>query len=270
MEITRDHYLSEADREFTTNKTSGDYIKLDTIVMHYTAGRDARSSADTLCDPDIKASAHLVLGRDGKIYQLAPFTVSTWHAGTSSYAGRNGLNQYSIGIEMDNAGELSRSGSIYRSWFGAQYAEEEVVYAVHRNQSMPKYWHRYSEKQIELAEKICRLLVKKYNIEYILGHEEIAPTRKIDPGPAFPLNKLRSTILETDRASNDSDEFPARGKVTASSLNIRADASGAAEKMARPLKQNAEVTVLERKNNWYRVKTEIEGWVYAEYIDLVS
>lgn len=269
MNILNDHYLKEAARKYTTEKTSGEYISLDTIVLHYTAGRNARSSAITLCDPDVRASAHLIIGREGELFQLAPFNIRTWHAGTSSYLDRTGLNQYSIGIEIDNAGELKRSGLTYRSWFGAKYDEEDVIYATHRNQTVAKYWHRYTEKQIDLVDQICRLLVKKYEIKYILGHEEIAPTRKIDPGPAFPLDKIRDSILGPGRESDDKDDFPAQGIVTASKLNIRADSSGAGEKIAKPLPRNSRVTVLENKDNWYRVKPEIEGWVSASYIDLV-
>jgi N-acetylmuramoyl-L-alanine amidase len=270
MNITDDHYLEDADREFTTTKTSGDFTNLDTIVLHYTAGRSARSSAITLCDPEVKASAHLIIGREGELFQLAPFNIRTWHAGKSSYLDRSGLNKYSIGIEIDNAGELERSGISYYSWFGKKYGENEVIHATDRNQNSPKYWHLYKEEQIDVTEQICRALVKKYEIKYILGHEEIAPTRKIDPGPAFPLDHLRESILATDRDSDDADDFPAHGIVTARKLNIRADSSGAGEKIAKPLPKNSEVTVMEERNNWYRVRTQIEGWVSADYIDLIS
>ena len=80
----------------------------DTIIIHYTAGRDAESSAKYLCKDNVKASAHLVIGRDGKIIQLVPFDTITWHAGTSEYGSKKGLNKYSIGIELDNAGILKK------------------------------------------------------------------------------------------------------------------------------------------------------------------
>ena len=91
--------------------TKGEDIsaKLDTVIIHYTAGTSAKGSAAWLCNPQAGASAHLVIGREGEIYQLIPFTTKAWHAGVSQYQGRKGFNNYSIGIELDNAGPLKRS-----------------------------------------------------------------------------------------------------------------------------------------------------------------
>ena len=69
----------------------------DTIVMHYTGGGDARSSALYLADPATKASAHVVVARDGQIFQLVPFDKRAWHAGASALAGREHVNAFSIG-----------------------------------------------------------------------------------------------------------------------------------------------------------------------------
>ena len=77
------------------------------IILHYTAGVSAQSSPRYLARPDVKASAHLVIGRLGKIIQLVSFDVEAWHAGQSSYAGRTCLNRFSIGIELDNLGRLA-------------------------------------------------------------------------------------------------------------------------------------------------------------------
>ena len=177
----------------------------DSIIIHYTAGRSRESSVRSLTTPSSKASAHIVLGRDEKITQLIPFNTIGWHAGQSSYEGRVGFNQYSIGIEIDNPGLLTRAGDKYLAWFGKDYPESEVIKAIHRNESVARYWHRYTEWQIEACQQICELLIEKYNIKTILGHEEISPKRKIDPGPAFPLDKFREKIFETDR-SEDTEE----------------------------------------------------------------
>ena len=72
----------------------------DTIVIHYTAGKNGISSAHYLAKDNVKASAHLVLDRSGKIIQLVPFNTISWHAGKSSYAERSGFNNFSIGIEI--------------------------------------------------------------------------------------------------------------------------------------------------------------------------
>ncbi len=102
------------------------------LVFHFTGGRSAASSVEWLCDPRAGASAHLVIGRDGTITQLAPFNVVTWHAGTSHWEGLTGLNSHSIGIEMDNAGRLTKVGTTYRAWFQSEYGEDVVVQAKHK------------------------------------------------------------------------------------------------------------------------------------------
>ena len=105
------------------------------------------------------------------------------------------------------------------------YKEDEVIKAVHRNQTVARYWHAYTDKQIAVVEEICRVLVEAYPIKDILGHEEISPNRKIDPGPAFPLDKLRRLILDPDRSQDEGelDDFPVDGAVTASKLTGNAE-----------------------------------------------
>lgn len=240
----------------------------DTIIIHYTVGSTANSSAEYLARDDVKASAHLVIGRDGTIYQLVPFNIIAWHAGDSSYGNRTGFNKYSIGIELDNAGPLTKTGNSFISTFGKAYPESEAILAKHRNETTERYWHTFTEIQIQTCIDICNALISKYNIQYILGHEEICPGRKTDPGPAFPLDKLRDDLLNDVR--KDSDVPPTHGSVAASSLNIRQSPSTSAPLSANPLPKNAAVTILEEKDGWFRVRTEIEGWVKKEYIQTIK
>lgn len=239
----------------------------DTVVIHYTAGGSADSSAKYLAQNDIKASAHLVIGREGEIFQLVPFDTVSWHAGRSSYGGRNGLNKYSIGIELDNAGVLERVGSEYKSWFGRRYQPNDVVEAVHRNDSKPRFWHTYTQAQLEACRQVCSLLIEKYKINLILGHEEIAPLRKQDPGPAFPLDRFRDSLLLQNR-SDDEIALNKDGKVVVDFLNIRANAGVENKKVALPLTRNKKVKVLEEKNGWFKVETTITGWVGKGFIEV--
>jgi len=236
----------------------------DTIIIHFTVGSTAKSSAEWLARDDVKASAHLVIGRDGKIFQLVPFNTVAWHAGESSYGNRTGFNKYSIGIELDNAGALTKTGNSYISSFGKVYPESEAVLAKHRNEEVERYWHTFTEIQIQTCTDICIALIAKYGIKTILGHEEICPGRKTDPGPAFPLDKLRNDLLKDTR--QDSDPIPTHGQVAASLLNIRQNPSASAPLQANPLPQNASVTILDEKDGWYKVRTEIEGWVKKDFI----
>ncbi len=240
----------------------------DSIIIHYTAGRDAISSAEYLCKDDVKASAHLVIGRKGEIYQLVGFNTVAWHAGESQYGGRTGFNKYSIGIELDNAGQLKQAGTEFVSWFGQKYQQNEAVYATHRNEQQPSWWQTYTPEQIEACRQVCDRLIKEYNIKMILGHEEIAPGRKQDPGPAFPLDKLRTMLL----SQNQSDDIPKQGAegavVNSDLLNIRESPSIEAKKVAQPLKNGTEVKILGETNGWYQVETKITGWVNKAFIEI--
>lgn len=241
----------------------------DTIIIHYTAGSSAESSAKYLSKADVAASAHLVLGRKGEIFQLVPFNTVAWHAGRSSHEGRSGFNNFSIGIEIDNAGVLEKAGEEYKAWFGTNYPASEVIQAQHRNEDFLRYWQTFTEKQIETIEELCNCLIKKYpNISQILGHEEISVGRKKDPGPAFPLDTIRARIFQ-DRDSIESVYGNMPGFVEADSLNIREAANAKSKKVHSPLLKGTEVLILQKKRGWYRVKTkvEIEGWVSAKYVN---
>src|SRR5690606_19314135 len=121
------------------------------LIMHYTAGRNAKQSIDWMCNPVSKASAHVVIARDGKVTQLVPFDRVAWHAGVSRGEGIKGLNQHSIGIELDNAGRLTAQGGKWRAWFGDVYPEDQVVVATHKHETTPTGWHMYTPEQIESA-----------------------------------------------------------------------------------------------------------------------
>lgn len=260
-----------------TGKHSGSFANNlpDTLLMHYTAGSTLAGAVSHLSRPAVKASAHLVLGRDGDIVQLVPFTKKAWHAGKSHYQQRTGLNQYSIGIEMVNAGPLKKTASRFVSAFGKHYSEDEVVLATHRNEQQARYWQVYSEPQIACAMAICEVLIEHYGIHTLLGHEEVSPGRKTDPGPAFPLDQIRQQLL-SDRAADDPDEpeslvplRPQQGRdarVMASQLNIRQSASLYARPVRPPLISGQSVTVLAEKNGWCKVQVTETGWVKKEYL----
>lgn len=256
------------------NKTSGTFASglPDTIVIHYTAGPTAASAITTLKEDGVPASAHIVVDTDGSLTQLVPFNKIAWHAGKSAWLERNGLNKYSIGIEIVNAGRLDKNGNVWRSWFGKTYSEEEVVRAVHRNESEPTWWHSFTEKQVEVVFELCKAIMKRYDIRFILGHEEISPGRKIDPGPAFPLDKVRDRLLHSDR-KEDSDtpgeDAIRKGIVNASSLNIRSGPGAAYDTITDPLSRNTEVVIRDKQNDWLQVEVKLTGWVSGKFIKKV-
>ncbi len=269
MKINNDHLIvgdNVTQMDCPKNKEKFAPGNLDTIVIHYTAGRSAESSANFLAGP-VKASAHMVIGREGEIYQLVPFDTVSWHAGDSFYRNRKWLNKYSIGIELDNAGVLTKVGSEYQAWFGKKYQANEAVFATHRNETSPKYWHTYTEQQIDKCRQVCEMLIEKYKLNTILGHEEISPGRKQDPGPAFPLDKFRDNLLTQNR-SDEPNLIDKEGVVTANLLNIREDAGVNFRKVARPLTRGTKVKVIEERNGWFKVETMVEGWVGKGFIDV--
>ena len=134
---------------------------LDTIIIHYTGMKNAELALNHLCNKDSKVSAHYFVNEDGKTWQLVDDFDVAWHAGVSKWLNRKNLNDTSIGIELVNPGH--------------QYG-----YKV------------FSENQYKSLEKLIETLVIKYDIkkDRILGHSDIAPSRKLDPGEKFDWHRL--------------------------------------------------------------------------------
>ena len=126
------------------------------LVLHYTGMRSAEAALARLSDPAAKVSAHYLIDEDGTVVALVPEELRAWHAGLSWWQGRTGLNDVSIGIELVNPGHEWG----YRPFPAAQMAA-----------------------LVELA----RGLVRRWAIppERVLGHSDIAPARKEDPGELF-------------------------------------------------------------------------------------
>jgi len=253
------------------HKDSGPFAagQPDTVVIHFTAGPSLASAVNTFKEPGYEASAHLLIDRDGSLVQMIDFNRVAWHAGVSRWEERSGLNRYAIGIELVNAGELTPSGEGYLAWFGTRYSDSDVIQAVHRNQTEPSYWHTYTPEQIEACFEVCRVLKAQYGINMILGHEEIAPGRKIDPGPAFPLERLRDRVLTGRQVDEEAHETETQtsenATVTASLLNVRSQPSATAPLAGEPLEKGTRVEILARSGAWEKVRICREGWVHGDY-----
>jgi N-acetylmuramoyl-L-alanine amidase len=237
------------------------------LVMHFTAGASAASSIDHLTRRGAGASAHLVIGRGGATTQLVPFNRVAWHAGTSRWQGVSGLNRHSIGIELDNAGELTDTPAGWTSWFGRVYPDEDVVIAAHKHDGVESGWQRYPEAQIMAALAASEAIFAQYGLEDVLGHDDIAPERKRDPGPAFPLERFAGRL----RGRAD-DDFPLYE--TISWLNIREEpGTGHALLPEAPLAVGTRLLLVARDGSWCRVDVLGEndnpvasGWVHGDYI----
>lgn len=259
----RDHQFEPNERvRIARSPNVGGEIAPAYLVLHYTAGRSLDSSVAHFMSPAAQASAHLVVGRDGRIVQMVPFNRAAWHAGRSAWKGVQGLNQHSIGIEMDNAGRLVRSGDGYRAWFQGVYPAADVVIARHRNEQAEACWHAYTGEQMETVLEIAALLRREYGLKETLGHDDIAPGRKSDPGPAFPMESFRARLF------GRSDDAPERYVVTASLLNLRAG-PGRQHAVLALLRQGDEVDLLALQDGWARVQIAGRapgGWVSRDYL----
>lgn len=175
----------------------GRALRPELLVMHYTGSSSYAGAVSWLCDRRASASAHLVISAAGEITQLAPFNRVTWHAGASAYRGRSGCNNFSIGIELVNAGLLQRTGAGgFEERLGRRAVPAaDVIIARHRRGGAEEPWAAYAQRQLDVAMEACAAIVAHYGLTDVVGHDDIAPGRKIDPGPAFPMSSFKSRVL---------------------------------------------------------------------------
>ncbi len=136
----------------------------DMIVLHYTGMPDAEGAITRLCSDGTDVSAHYIVLEDGRIVQTVPESKRAWHAGSSFWAGEDDINSCSIGIEIINRGH---------DW---GYPD-------------------YPARQIAAVTALCRGILLRRNIptHRVIGHSDVAPARKKDPGEKFPWHLLASS-----------------------------------------------------------------------------
>ena len=254
---------------FRRSPNQGGQLRPQYLLMHYTAGRDADSSIGWLTNHSSNVSAHLVIGRDGSITQLVDFNRQAWHAGSSEWNGLSGLNRHAIGIELDNAGKLQRRGGRWYSWFEQAFEDDDVVEATHKHESIPTGWHAFPARQIEVAMAAAAAIVRHYNLYDVIGHDDVSPHRKVDPGPAFPMLSFRSRIMGRQ---DDEDVLFA----TTTFLNIRMGPGTEFDRLpAGPLPPNTRVLLLSTHATWKFVEVidelegegcGVKGWVSGRFL----
>lgn len=164
------------------------------IVLHDTAGALRKfSSVEWFASKECKTSAHFVVERDGTITQCVPTNRRAYHAGQSQWKGVSGLNSCSIGIEIVNPGKLDEKGN---ADFGKVAEPSEIIAKSSANHGKG-YWLPYTQPQVEAVIALCRAIVEEYpDCNEIVTHYEIAPRRKIDVGPHFPLEEVRKSVFD--------------------------------------------------------------------------
>ena len=162
---------------------------------------------------------------------------------------------------------MKQVGGTWRSWFGRSYPDGEVVEAVHKNETQPRGWHSYTEAQIAATQAAARVIIAEYGLKDILGHDDISPGRKTDPGPAFPMESFRASIFGRDE--EEPEDF-----VTTTVLNIREGPGTGFDKLPEaPLATGTRLRLDSRQGVWCFVEvldaeeTPIAtGWVHGKFI----
>jgi len=157
--------LTLCDRPSPNHDSRGDTIggppRIDMLVLHYTGMQSAAAALERLCDPQARVSSHYVVDEDGTIWRLVSEERRAWHAGVSYWQGESTLNTVSIGVEIVNPGH---------EWG----------------------YRDFPEPQMQAVEALCLEVIARWRIpaHRVVGHSDIAPTRKVDPGERFDWPRL--------------------------------------------------------------------------------
>lgn len=134
-----------------------DGLKPSLVVLHYTAMHSAQAALERLCDPLSGVSAHYLIAADGTVTRMVDEAARAWHAGAGEWCGLGDINSRSIGIELDNRGT-----------------------------------HPFSAPQMDALETLLRGIMARWHIapQGVIAHSDMAPGRKVDPGPHFDWSRL--------------------------------------------------------------------------------
>ena len=162
------------------------------IVFHYTGMKSEKKAIDKLLDQNSKVSSHYLIKNSGDIIKMVPETYQAWHAGVSSWKKFKSLNKNSIGIEISNPGHEFK-------------------------------YKKFSKKQIYSLIRLTKYLIKKFKInsKSILGHSDIAPDRKQDPGEKFPWKFLSKNKIGIWHDLNQNKKKKERGLNISNPLKLK-------------------------------------------------
>ena len=148
-----------------------DGLRPELVVLHFTEMASAEAALRRLSDPSAEVSAHYVIGRDGTVWQMVDEDQRAWHAGAGEWLGRGDVNSRSIGIELDNDGQSP-----------------------------------FSAPLMDALEPLLAGILTRWSIPAagVIAHSDMAPARKVDPGPRFDWQRLaRSSLALWPEADGD-------------------------------------------------------------------
>lgn len=165
------------------------------VVIHFTAMVDVSSALERLCDPAAEVSAHYLIASDGSVTRMVDESLRAWHAGAGEWAGLTDINSRSIGIELDNRGT-----------------------------------HPFSAPLMDTLEDLLRGIMTRWDIpaEGIIGHSDMAPGRKVDPGPHFDWVRLErqglaAPAVQRPHGDGDAVVFTAAARAAGFTADVDVD-----------------------------------------------
>ncbi|MFN3847906.1 MAG: N-acetylmuramoyl-L-alanine amidase [Spirosomataceae bacterium] len=266
-----DHWLKKEDDSeklvISKSDNARHNIDPDYLIVHYTATDTASAAIDWFKavppnNPD-RIAAHLVIDLDGTITQLIPFNRRANHAGYSNWDGLSGMNIHSIGIEVVNAGFLEKmadgsfrrrtgkdnSGNPTFKSYPASTASK-IVKTKHKHKFWTdadnNYWFKFPQEQLDALYVVSKLLMNHYQLIQAIGHDDISPARKPDPGPAFPWDEFKTQVLG---GTNDVGKI---FKVNTTGTKFRTGPSTTFAEI-KSLPKGFEVGLIETVGSWSKV-----------------
>ncbi|MEM1293732.1 MAG: N-acetylmuramoyl-L-alanine amidase [Verrucomicrobiota bacterium] len=213
------YYPKAIQNRFGKMKTIGNYRKghPEGAIVHFTAGALNGDNA-TRYGVNQGSYCYYVIGPDGTVYQNFPLNRWGYHAGKSSWPSLgSGVSTKLVGIEVVNAGRVTKqSDGTFKPWFNLKLNEDDVRYASARQNVKKGWYHKYTDAQetalVELLQWLKTNAPDIFSFENVLGHDEVAPSRKDDPGGALSitmpefrryLKKTAGEVVETDQPEEE-------------------------------------------------------------------
>ncbi|MEM9577454.1 MAG: N-acetylmuramoyl-L-alanine amidase [Pseudomonadota bacterium] len=168
-----------------------DNLEPTIVVIHYTAMQSAEAALARLCDPEAEVSAHYLIARDGIVTRMVEEAERAWHAGAGEWRGLQDINSRSIGIELDNPGDCP-----------------------------------FPEPQMAALEALLTEICVRWRIapEDVIGHSDMAPGRKCDPGPRFDWARLaRQGLAGPTQAAATTGDFVTQARSAGFTADVDPD-----------------------------------------------
>lgn len=199
------------------------------ITLHYTLGGTVSGSVNHLNTQGF--GYHIIVDRNGDIYQTAPFNQTVRHAGKSNWRGWDSLNDFSIGLCFANYGPCYKQGNGFKNSYNSTIPEDRVVGGSHYNgekRYQDIYWEIFPQVQVDAALRVVDALVGEYQIRDVVRHDDVSIARKVDTGPALDIAPFHALV--GDRSSELIHKFRVTGVPAGDTLTLRSSFSASSSK----------------------------------------